>query len=74
MKVKTKKLGITLNDYFLACLSSTFYDYSKLHGAEVPKDIAVTFPISMRNGVPNGPDEVKIENVFMNTSAHIPIH
>ena len=65
-------MGISFNDYCLAILSASYHEYYKQIGQKIPKELSVFIPISIRNGNPKSPDDVKVDNSIIPLSMKFP--
>ncbi len=69
-----KKIGMTINDYFMAVLSKSLKQYFKLKDPNGEyKYITVAIPINLRNKYPKKFDEVTLENNFTAVNLDLPL-
>jgi len=69
-----KKIGVTVNDYFMAVLSKSLKEYFKLKDPNGNyKDITIAIPINLRNKYPKKFDDIVLENNFSAVNLELPL-
>lgn len=73
MKYTAKKLGITINDFVIACLSSSIKQYFELKGDCETNLINLGLPANVRFQYYETLDELKLENKFSGINMKLPL-
>ena len=69
-----KKIGVTINDYFMAVLSKSLKQYFKLKDPKGDyKDITIAIPINLRSKYPKRFEDVVLENNFSAVNLELPL-